>query len=194
MIFITFEQFEKYIKPRARWSNVIPTSDLQISISFLKEYTWTKNALDKLIYVPEVLLKLILDYTATKADLQQILEIRVDDSPLLHFFDIYQLRYFIDEGWDINKLGKYSSPYPSDLGSTPYKSAPLIRACRDLDYHLIKFYLDNGADIKLKDCDGCAALSIIQGLQHVDRSAKLYIIGLLNQYDSTICIDYQCEY
>ena len=186
MIFITFEQFEKYIKPRAYRSNVITDRDLQISISFLKEYTWTKDALAKLLYIPEVLLKIILDYTVKKTDPQRILEISVDESPLLYFFDIYQLEHFINEGWDVNTFGKYFK--------TPYPATPLIRACKDLNYHLIKFYLDNGADIKLKDCNGYTALSTIQSLQNVNRSSKLYIIGLLNKYDSTICIDYQCEY
>ena len=141
---------------------------LKISLYFLKEYTMIKEVLDKhLLYVPNPLLKIILDYTVIKADPQKILETEVEGYGLvLSIIGLNNLHQFIDEGWDINALGIYSNAF--NYGYKYAKSTPLIFACMGSPcqwsyvYNKIKFYLDNGADINIKNENGLDVVFIIK--------------------------------
>ncbi len=197
-VFFSFDQFEKYITCKTSMS-YDGSFGIRNTIMFLKEHTRIKKALDELIYIPTSLLKLILDYTATKADPQQILEILIYITPLIYYCNISHLEQFIDEGWDINKLGKYLIQTPRNVFSTnsvrqamgsipvpyPKMTTPLIMACEELNYQLIKFYLDSGADVNLDNSDRVNALIVLAN-QGMNREEVQQCVGLLEEYDLDI--------
>lgn len=199
-------------------------------ITFLKKHSEIRKVLNKnLPYIPIVILEIILNYAVIKADPQKILERPIYYKPLINYCNIKHLQQFINEGWNINKLGKYIDPswyiiesrlretssirqdyqqvffgqplirynrvfvrrhYKEKrqmyFGTNTIETTPLIMACNHLDYKLIKFYLDNGANVYVKNKIGKDALTVL--LYHrevwITRIIAQQCINLLKNYSN----------
>ncbi len=134
------------------------------------------NKTSNIFNIPMDLINIIIDYVVKKADPQEILDtcilwglmsnyyacpsryyaypsryLDVEDSCESKYFSIQcynfkQLKKFILEGWDINKLGYY---YKNNIANE--KITPLMFACTTRNYNLINFYLTEGANPNIND-------------------------------------------
>lgn len=154
---------------------------VNLSLKMLKQYTIIRQTLREIsyIYIPDVIISIIIDII--KDDPQEILEISVYEC--MYILDEYtkdELLEFVNEGWDLNKLGKY----PNDSSCL---TTPLISASEWRNIDLMKFYLEHGANPDIIDSAGYNALTTVllgHNIWYISRPEKAKkCVDLLRKYN-----------